>query len=353
VSYNIPANTDQNQFTDPDESREQLRKRVSKHPELEYQPLGLSEEGRPLYAVEFGEGPLRVSLLAGAHSDEPVGPETLRLFINTLMAESGQKSIKKLKETFTFHIIPHINPDGEAVNWQWIRKWPDMDSYLQHAFREQPGRDLEFGYPNMRVENRLVSSYLRSQGTFDLHMSLHGMAFSEGLMLLIERHWIDQTESLRNHFKALADQNGLPLHDHDRGGEKGFKYIAPGFSTTPEGRAMRQHFENKGDTETAQKFHLSSMEYVRSLGGSPLCLVTELPLFLVAFKEEPEKTEPDQPEAYLSLKEKIPLLRKRRSQGESFDDLLAPYKFTSLPLSTALSIQFRTIEAALELIEEA
>ncbi len=314
--------------------------------------LGYSEQGRPQYAVRFGKGPLNVSLLAGSHSDEPAGPEFLRRLLDGYLSDPDHKAFQALREAFTFHIIPHINPDGEAINWKWVKQWPDLRSYVQDAFREPPGRDLEFGYPDMRVENRLVSSYLRENGPFHLHMSLHGMAFAEGIMLLIERHWIEKTEELRTRFRQLAGEFELSLHDHDRGGEKGFQYIGPGFNTTPEGRAMKQHFEAQDDFETAAKFHLSSMEYIRSLGGNPLCLVTELPLFRISLKEKPENLTPGRPEAYLALKEKLPLLRKRRSEDRSFDDLLEPFNISPLPLSPALAIHLRTLEAALELVEK-
>jgi hypothetical protein len=43
---------------------------------------------------------------------------------------------------------------------------------------------------------------------------------------------------------------------------------------------MRAYFETLGDLETAGKFRPSSMEHVRSLGGDPLTLVSEVPLFV-------------------------------------------------------------------------
>ena len=67
----------------------------------------------------------------------------------------------------------------------------------------------------------------------------------------------------------------------DRNGEKGFQYIGPGFTTTPEGQAMRAYFKSIGDEQTVSLFRDSSMEFVRKLGGDPLCLVTEIPLFYV------------------------------------------------------------------------
>ncbi|MEL7363533.1 MAG: M14 family zinc carboxypeptidase, partial [Bacteroidota bacterium] len=39
--------------------------------------IGQSEQGRPIAGVTLGHGPRTVTLVAGAHADEPVGPETL------------------------------------------------------------------------------------------------------------------------------------------------------------------------------------------------------------------------------------------------------------------------------------
>ena len=46
-----------------------------------FEVVGRSEEGRPIAGVTLGYGPRLVTLCAGAHADEPVGPETLRLLV--------------------------------------------------------------------------------------------------------------------------------------------------------------------------------------------------------------------------------------------------------------------------------
>ena len=75
---------------------------------------------------------------------------------------------------------------------------------------------------------------------------------------------------------------------------------------------MRAHFHAMGDPVTAARFHDSSMEFVRTLGGDPLCLVTEMPLFLIA---QPDPAEPGHPAAYLAFKEVLPQLRLRAARG--------------------------------------
>ncbi len=331
-------------FRTHEEVRPLIEESCRQHGDLAvYHEIGTSEEDRPLYAVEMGEGPETVSLLAGAHSDEPVGPETLRRFVLEGLEHADQLS--ELWEQYTFLVVPHINPDGEAENREWITEWPDPGAYLQHRCRELPGRDLEFGYPSMRVENEAVSSFLRGYAPFTLHMSLHGMGLSEGGLLLIERHWIDRTERLREAFRGMVDEHGLGLHDHDRGGEKGFIYIAPGFTTTPEGTAMREHFLEEGEDEMASKFHQSSMEFVRSLGGDPLCLVTEFPLYVIEHRS-PEAG-PGHPAAYLELKDRLAGLTSKVRRGESIAPVLEEYGVRPLQLEEAMTLQLKTIEHGL------
>ena len=47
-------------------------------PPAHLEEIGRSRDGRPIGAWRGGRGPLSVSLVAGCHADEPVGPTTLR-----------------------------------------------------------------------------------------------------------------------------------------------------------------------------------------------------------------------------------------------------------------------------------
>ena len=156
-------------------------------------------------------------------------------------------------------------------------------------------------------------------------------------MLLIGRHWAGRTQELRDGFVEAAREAGLGMHDHNRRGEKGFFYIEPGFVTAPESEAMRSHFLARGDPKTASHFHQSSMEFVRSLGGDPLCLVTELPLFVVP-NPSPR---PGVPNAYLALMERLPAIAMKVRMGEPVDEDLA---VRPLDLKTAVNLQLRAID---------
>jgi hypothetical protein len=73
--------------------------------------LGASREGRPIVGYRFGRGPTRVSLLAGCHADEPVGPRLLRHLAAFL---GGLPADDPLLEGREWWIAPHANPDGDV-----------------------------------------------------------------------------------------------------------------------------------------------------------------------------------------------------------------------------------------------
>jgi hypothetical protein len=324
-----------------------LQSACADHPDVAtFHDLGTSEEGRRIAGVVLGTGPRTISLIAGAHADEPVGPETLRSFV--LNGLVRRDAMADLLARFRFVVVPHINLDGEARNQPWITQWPDLEAYLQHRVRELPGRDLEFGFPAMRVENQRVAAFLRAHAPMALHMSLHGMGFSEGAMLLIERHWTFRTQPLRDGFVRAAEDAGLRMHDHNRKGEKGFFYIEPGFTTTPEGTAMRAFFRAQDDAAMARCFHDSSMEYVRSLGGDPLCLVTELPLYVLV-RQQPHA--PGVPATYLAFREHLPELQLQAGT-DVFAATLDPFDLTPLDLATAMRLQLRALALGLEALPE-
>jgi Zinc carboxypeptidase len=307
--------------------------------------IGESKEGRPIVGFRIGSGVLSISLLAGSHADEPVGPETLRRLVLRMLLEHELFSAALTR--FTFYIVPHVNPDGEHRNRKWIDSWPNLRSYLSDVVREPPGEDVEFSYPDRRPENRAVMKFLSPGAPFRLHMSLHGMGFSDGAMLLIEKNWTYRTDEIQSRFTAAAAALGLEMHDHNRMGEKGFFYIAPGFTTTPEGAAMRIFFRAQDKPGMAELFGDSSMEAIRALGGDPLCLVTELPLFVVDGPREPGR-----PVSYLAFREARREIRAGKPGKEDLMALNERFGLKPLSLSRAMSLQWKTIDLGLQRIAE-
>ncbi len=300
--------------------------------------IGVSEGGRPMLGAVIGTGSRHATLIGGAHADEPLGPETLRLLVAA--AAQPEPALEAVLRRWRLWVVPHVNPDGERANRSWTERWPSVEAFLGHVVREPPGRDVEFGFPAMRPENASVTAFLAGAAPVRLHASLHGMAFAVGAALLVERGWVTRTGPLRSAFSRAAAACGVGLHDEDRRGEKGFHYLGPGFATTPTGAAMRAHFRACGDPETAALFHDSSMEQVaRSAPGpqAPLCLVTEVPLFRVARRAG----------GYAALRARLPELAMRAQRGAPVTDELARFGFEPVDPRVAIRLQLRAIELGL------
>jgi hypothetical protein len=109
---------------------------------------------------------------------------------------------------------------------------------------------------------------------------------------------------------------------------------------------MRTFFRAQEDPAMAERFHDSSMEFVASLGGDPLSLVTELPLFLV----RGDGGAGHQPTRYLELRERLPEIKARLDRGEDVDALLAPFDLMPVPLKNAMHLQFRALELGLRAV---
>ena len=341
------------------EVSDDLRAACEANPDLAtFETVGRSEESRPIAGVTLGYGPRLATLVAGAHADEPVGPETLRTFVLEGLAARGwgadDDGLAEVFERWTFRVVPHLNPDGEARNWPWIERWDDrqpaesLGHFLRGRRREPPGRDLEFGYPDLRPENRAATEFLFGSGPVALHASLHGMAFSEGALLLIEKRWLntDRDAGLRRSFERAARSAGLPLHDHERHDDKGFDYGGPGFWTTPEGARMRRHFVGAGDPETARQFRQSSMERAAETApdAPPLCVVTELPLFRLS--AEPDR-QPGVPQALLAFRDALPGLIEDAAEGRDLGPAVERFGITCPPLADQVGVHLATLDAAL------
>lgn len=282
---------------------------ASGEPEARGEEIGRSREGRPIRGFRFGEGPLRVSLVAGCHADEPVGPRLLRRLAEVL---DGLGDDHPALSDHEWWLIPHVNPDGAARNASWQDRPADaydLPAYLEGVTREPPGDDVEFGFPRAsgdveaRPENRAAYRWWRSaDGPFHVHASLHGMAVGLGPWFLLDEAWAGRADALQSRCRERSRALGYRLHDEDRGGNKGFRRISEGFSTRPDSGAMRAHFLEQGDEETAGQFRPSSMETMRRLGDDALTVVSEMPLFVVepgrrgdAVDGAGPKAEPDGP----------------------------------------------------------
>jgi hypothetical protein len=114
---------------------------------------------------------------------------------------------------------------------------------------------------------------------------------------------------------------------------------------------MREHFEALGDRETAGLFRPSSMEAIRSLGGDPLTLVPEMPLFLTPGVGD-ELGPPDP--ALEAWRTRITDWRGRLASGaeaRAVSNEAAAMGMTAMPIRDQMELQWRLITAGIEQVE--
>ncbi|MCA9752301.1 MAG: peptidase [Gemmatimonadetes bacterium] len=320
--------------------------------------IGRSRDGRPIHAWRFGTGPRRVSLLAGNHADEPVGPRLLAHVVRALAALPPEH---EALTTWEWWIIPHTNPDGAAANAAWtgsLGEAVDPVRYLEHVVRELPGDDLEFGFPRdvddheARPEARAIDAWWRSSPKpFALHASLHGMSIARGPWFLLDAAWADRSAPLRERCAQEVARLGYLLHDVDRGGDKGFVRIGPGFSTRPDSRPMAQYFRDRGDHATAALFRPTSMEAVRRLGGDPLTLVSEMPL-LLSPRPEPGAP-PETSEDLRTQRDRLGRWGARLRSGADEHEIgreIAAAGLVPMPIPDQMRLQWALVTAGIDLV---
>jgi hypothetical protein len=298
--------------------------------------IGESREGRPLHVYSFGEGESNVSVIAGCHADEPVGPITARL-----LSQAITTIAPNLLDACTFHVIPDMNPDGADRNRGWFERFPDIHAYVNGTVREKPGDDIEFGFgegEGQRPECAAMMACLAPFAPFVAHFSLHGMGFAEGAWFLLCREWLGRLEPIMDTLTCFCADLDVPLHDIDRHGEKGFSRIRAGFCTTPRSEAMRDHFLGLGDPDMAARFRPNSMEHIMSLGGDPVCAVSELPMFQIGLRNDSI----ERPSATV-FREELDALRASGGGAADFDALFDRYRITPMPIELQVRLQLAFI----------
>ncbi len=74
--------------------------------------IGRSGEGRPIYAVHYGDGPTRVLLWSQMHGDESTATMALADLFNFLATDPEHPLARELATKLALAFVPMLNPDG-------------------------------------------------------------------------------------------------------------------------------------------------------------------------------------------------------------------------------------------------
>ena len=246
------------------------------------QQIGTSKQGRPLQAIQIGDGDTTITIKGNAHADEPAGIITCLQLVRLLTSHSAWRP---LLDRFRFCLVPTANPDGLAQNKGWLASSFSLKKYFRYVYRDLPQEDVEFGYPSdatdiegIRPENVACARFFDACAPIAAHLSLHSMVFTGGAWFLISgSENPGLVEPVMAFLTSACQDMSLPLHDEDRGGQRGFARIAPGFHTIPTVEGMQAFFKQSGNKTLPSQFHLNSMQYNMRFNNAHYTAVSELP----------------------------------------------------------------------------
>ena len=115
----------------PEEFNEVLKDIIKKqNSNFELKKLGESAQRRPIYHLKFGHGKTPVLLWSQMHGNEPTATMALLdifHFLENPFTEEDRKLIETLKDYFTLHFVPILNPDGTALFTRQTAQGIDMN----------------------------------------------------------------------------------------------------------------------------------------------------------------------------------------------------------------------------------
>ena len=86
---------------------------LARKPGFEVRERGRSIEGRPIYVVRYGSGPVKVLLWSQMHGDESTATMALLDLFNFLAADDEFNGLRShIRDQLSLYFIPMLNPDG-------------------------------------------------------------------------------------------------------------------------------------------------------------------------------------------------------------------------------------------------
>jgi Zinc carboxypeptidase len=132
--------------------------------------IGLSAQGRPIEAVQFGAGPRKLVVVGATHG----APEANTYQLTLALIAHFRANPDLVPPGVRLYIIPSLNPDGLALGWRFDAAGVDLnrnmntnlDSCAENDWRVTVqgayGTVSDTGgpYPDSQVESRLIRSFL-------------------------------------------------------------------------------------------------------------------------------------------------------------------------------------------------
>ncbi len=103
--------------------------------------IGKSAKGHSILCAKIGSGKKNALIFGFPHPNEPVGSLTCLSLIKILLEN------KKLRDKYTWHIIPCADPDGAKMNEGWFKGKFTIKKYVHHFYRSRENLQTDWSFP--------------------------------------------------------------------------------------------------------------------------------------------------------------------------------------------------------------
>ena len=108
---------------------------------VQYQNIGYSQNGEAIPMLTMGNGTKSLLFYACPHPNEPIGSLLVDFLLNNIMNYS------ELLITYTWHLIPCIDPDGTRLNEGWFAGPFTIRNYARYFYRPRAEEQVEWTFP--------------------------------------------------------------------------------------------------------------------------------------------------------------------------------------------------------------
>ena len=157
-----------------EELEEKIKNIADMYPDIQVGIFGESEDHRPLYELEIGNGEKAVIILGGVHGRESVNPAVLLQIVQDIgyLLEQGDSVVTDLLKEYRFLFVPLLNPDGyeiaragfSAIRNEKMRKEAIEKNISSNEWKANArGVDLNRNFPSISYRAENEESYAGSE----------------------------------------------------------------------------------------------------------------------------------------------------------------------------------------------
>lgn len=263
-------------FLTVDEMFARAHQVAEEHPELARLTItGQSTDGTEIPMVTIGDGPKSVVLFALPHPNEPIGAMLVQFLLDELISNP------ELREQYTWHLLPCVDPDGTRLNEGWFAGPFTVENYARNFYRPRSAEQVEWTFPlNYKTyewstpipeTQALMAAF--DQAKPDFVYSLHNAGFGG-----VYYYMTPFVKGAYDDLLAIPAENGLFMSLGEPEMPWAVEFAPAVFEMVSITKAY-DYAEQYGEGDPASHISGGASSYDYLLDRNPAFLVTELPYF--------------------------------------------------------------------------